>query len=131
MSKPKAQNQKAITRQAAEAKGRSAERWAAVWLRLRGYRIVARNFRTPHGEIDIIARRGDLLCFIEVKARASETLALDAVTRRQRQRIEMAARRFLAARPDLAHLGVRLDVMAVMGAFNIRLVADAWRPEAP
>ena len=97
--------------------------------------MVARNYRTPHGEVDIIARRGGLLCFIEVKARKDEVQALEAVTPRQRQRIEAAASGFLAQRPDLAHLGVRLDVAAVTngfgGAFRIRLVEDAWRPASP
>ena len=67
----------------AHRRGRRAERVAIFWLRVKGYRIVARNLRLPQGEIDVVARRGRILVFIEVKYRADIGLAQDAVTARQ------------------------------------------------
>jgi putative endonuclease len=69
-----------VTRRGAERGGRRAERFAAWWLRLQGWRILALRARTPVGEVDLIARRGRTLAFIEVKARATSAdsdLALD------------------------------------------------------
>ena len=69
-----------MKRRKAERGGRRAERLAAWWLRLKGWHILAMRARTPVGEVDLIARRGRTLAFIEVKARASEAevgLALD------------------------------------------------------
>src|SRR5260221_6610880 len=74
-------------RVAAFRTGLSAETRAAAYLMAKGYRILAKRFRTPHGEIDIVARRRNLIVFIEVKARASLDDAAYAVTPRQQQRI--------------------------------------------
>ena len=87
-------------RVAAFQSGISAESRAAGYLIAKGYRILARRFRTPHGEIDIVARRRNLIAFIEVKARASLDEAAFAVTPRQQQRIIDAAQGWLAAHPD-------------------------------
>ncbi|MEN8197523.1 MAG: YraN family protein [Pseudomonadota bacterium] len=71
--------------------GRRAEA-AALWLlRLKGYRILARNVRLPVGELDVVARRGRLVAFIEVKARPDIGQAAAALSTRQRQRIRRAA----------------------------------------
>src|SRR6476659_9858971 len=78
-------------RVAAFRTGLSAESRAAAFLMAKDYRILAKRFRTPHGEIDIVARRRNLLAFIEVKARASLDEAAYAVTPRQQQRIIDAA----------------------------------------
>lgn len=78
-------------RVAAFQTGISAESRAAAFLIAKGYRILARRFRTPHGEIDIVARRRNLIAFVEVKARASLDEAAFAVTPRQQQRIIDAA----------------------------------------
>lgn len=112
----------------AESFGRGAEWLAAAWLRLKGYRIVARRLRTPVGEIDLIARRGRLLAFIEVKARAAGDA--EVLTDRQRGRIARAAEAFAATRPDLAGLDWRFDLILVAGAWRLRHIADAWRPVA-
>jgi putative endonuclease len=82
---------KAPARVAAFRTGVSAEARAAAFLIAKGYRVLARRFRTPYGEIDIVARRRNLLAFIEVKARASLDEAAYAVTPRQQQRIVAAA----------------------------------------
>lgn len=93
--------------------GLSAESRAAAWLIAKGYRILARRFRTPHGEIDIIARRRNLLAFVEVKARASLDDAAYAVTPRQQQRIVAAAQVWLMTHPEHANFELRFDVVLV------------------
>ena len=110
-----------------EAAGRSAESFCALVLRLKGFRILARRFRTPAGEIDIVARRGGLLVFIEVKARDDLAMAAESVGPRQRRRIAVAARLFLQKRPDLQGLDRRFDVMLLTPRRLPRHISDAWR----
>ena len=74
-------------RRKAERFGHLAEHAAAWLLRFKGYRIIARRERTPHGEIDLIAARGRVIAFVEVKARSSHDEALEAITPRQAKRI--------------------------------------------
>ena len=116
-----------------ERRGRWAEQAAALLLALKGYRILARRFATHVGEIDLVARRGATLAFVEVKRRPSRGAALEAVLPRQRRRIERAALLFLARHPALAaSCAVRFDVVTVAGAgwwSWPRHLVDAWRPE--
>jgi len=100
-------------RVAAFQTGLSAESRAAAWLLAKGYRILARRFRTPYGEIDIVARRRSLLAFIEVKARASLDEAAYAVTARQQARIVAAAQVWLMAHPEHADFELRFDAMLI------------------
>jgi putative endonuclease len=100
-------------RVAAFRTGLSAESRAAAYLIAKGYRILARRFRTPHGEIDIVARGRQLLAFIEVKARASLDEAAYAVTPRQQQRIIDAAQGWLMAHPEHANFELRFDAMLI------------------
>ncbi len=93
--------------------GISAESRACVLLLAKGYRILARRFRTPYGEIDVVARRRDILVFVEVKARASLDEAAYAVTPRQRQRITAAAQAWLMTHPHHANLDCRFDAILV------------------
>ena len=116
-------------RRAAERKGRAAERLCALRLRLSGWRVLARRYATPVGEIDIVARRGALLAFIEVKHRRDAREALEAITARQRTRIERAAMVFLSRHPRWRKLALRFDVMVVTPWRWPRRVADAWRPD--
>ena len=119
-----------LRRQRAERRGRAAE-WLCLWhLRLRGWRIVARGWRCPSGEIDIIARRGKVLAVVEVKSRDEIATAASALTPRQRRRIARAAETFLVARPDLAGLDLRFDVMLVAPRRLPRHWPAAWRPDA-
>ena len=91
-----------LARRRAQRRGRLAE-WACLWhLRLRGWRIVARGWRCPSGEIDILARRGKVLAVIEVKSRNELAVAASALAPRQRRRIARAAEAFLTRRSDLA-----------------------------
>ena len=100
-------------RVAAFQTGLSAESRAAALLMAKGYRILAKRFRTPHGEIDLIAKRRNLVAFIEVKARASLDEAAYAVTPRQRARIIDAAQAWLVAHPEHAELELRFDAMLI------------------
>jgi putative endonuclease len=93
--------------------GISAENRAAAYLIAKGYRILARRFRTPHGEIDIVARRRNLIAFVEVKARATIDDAAFAVTPRQQQRIIDAAQGWLASHPEHAEFELRFDAMLI------------------
>jgi putative endonuclease len=122
------------TARRAERWGRVAESLCVVRLRVAGWRIVARRHGggrgTGVGELDIVARRGRTLAFIEVKARARRTDALESLRENQRLRIARAAERFLAHRGDLAGLDVRFDLMVVSPAPWCwpTHIADAWRP---
>jgi putative endonuclease len=100
-------------RVAAFRTGLSAESRAAVWLIAKGYRILAKRFRTPYGEIDLVARRRNLVAFIEVKARASLDEAAYAVTPRQQQRIIAAAQAWLMAHPEHAEFELRFDAILI------------------
>lgn len=100
-------------RVAAFQNGISAESRAAMLLIAKGYRILARRFRTPSGEIDIVAKRRGTLVFVEVKARVNYTDAIEAVTEQQRRRIIAAAEMWLAQRPQDAEGDVRFDVVLV------------------
>jgi putative endonuclease len=102
-----------MKRQRAERGGRRAESVAAWWLRLQGWTILARRVRTPVGEVDLIARRGRITAFIEVKARANDAqsaLALD----------DYRLRRVVAAAEALAHRyarpgsDIRVDAMFIV-----------------
>lgn len=115
-------------RRRARARGLRAETLAAWWLRFKGYRILARGFRVPQGEIDLIARRGRVLAVVEVKRRDSLASASDAVSPRQRRRIEQAAAVFLQRRPALAHCQLRFDVFLLAPRHRPRHLVDAWRP---
>lgn len=116
-------------RREAERRGLRAEAIAALWLRLRGWRILARRFRTPVGEIDLIAKRGATLAIIEVKARDDLVTALDAVSAHSRRRIERAAEVFLANRPDASKFSPRFDVIVIRPWRRPRHLTDAWRPD--
>ena len=108
-------------------KGHRAE-WLAAWaLRLKGYRILAVRYRTPSGEIDLVARRGRLVAIVEVKARPTLQGATDAVTPAAQRRIERAADLWLSRRRDAATLSLRFDIIAVLPRRWPVHVEDAWR----
>ena len=107
--------------------GRHAEALCAWYLRCRGYRILARRFRVSAGEIDLVARRGRTVVFVEVKARQELADAAWALTPRQRRRIGRAAERFVAAHPSLAALERRFDLMLVAPWRLPVQLTDAWR----
>jgi putative endonuclease len=104
--------------------GLSAETRAALLLLARGFWISARRFKTPVGEIDIVARRRKTLVFVEVEARAHYDNAAEAVTARQQRRIIAAARYWLASHPGDTMRNIRFDVVLVVpGRFPRHLPA--------
>jgi putative endonuclease len=117
----------AATRQAAERRGHGAERRAIWLLRLKGYRILARRFRVPSGEIDLIARRGKVVVAVEVRARTAFTDAAESIQARQRRRIARALEHFLARYPHLAQFDRRFDVVMVVPGRWPRHLRDAWQ----
>ena len=114
-------------RQKAERLGHIAE-LRAVWrLRLAGYSILARRYKTRLGEIDIVARRGATLAFVEVKARPELSVAVDALGSHQFGRVARAASLFLACHPRHAVCSVRFDAVLVSRLWP-RHLPDVWRP---
>jgi putative endonuclease len=93
--------------------GISAESRAAAFLIAKGFRILARRWKSPLGEIDVIARRGALLVFAEVKARANLDDAAESLNQRQQRRIAAAAEIWLGANPDYANFNMRFDAILV------------------
>ena len=117
-----------MSRRGHERAGRRAETAAALYLRLKGFRILARRFACHVGEVDLIARRDDLLLFVEVKRRVSTAAALEAVGRHQQQRIARAAAHFLQRQPRLAGLAQRFDLIAISPWRWPLHLTDIWRP---
>jgi len=115
-------------RRRARGRGLRAETLAALYLRCKGYRILARGFRTRSGEIDIIARRGRTLVLVEVKRRPSREDAAWAITPTQKQRIERATAGFLAGHPAYSDLAVRFDALLLAPGRWPQHIEDAWRP---
>ena len=116
-------------RQTAFKLGLSAETRAAALLIAKGFRIVARRFRSPAGEIDIVAKRGALLIFVEVKARALLDDAAWSVTDRQKRRIATAATAWLAANPEDAMYDMRFDAVLVAPRSLPRHIKGAFEAE--
>ena len=114
-------------RRAAYRWGLSAETRAAWYLCLKGYRILARRFRGASGEIDLIARRGQTIAFVEVKARPGEAEALEAVDWRSRRRIEATALGWVARHPGFADFTWRYDIIIVRPGRWPRHLAGAFR----
>lgn len=114
-----------IARQVAEARGRRGERLAAWYLRLKGWKILATRVRTPVGEIDLVARRGALVAFVEVKVRASAAELDFAIDERRLARVAAAAE-MLAA--DHAGPGddIRIDVILIAPGARLRHIENAW-----
>ncbi|MDX8389407.1 MAG: YraN family protein [Mariprofundaceae bacterium] len=92
-------------------KGQKAEQKASTYLQRHGYEIIGRNIRLGRGELDIVARKGDVLTFIEVKRRPTREAALLSVHNHKQQRIVSAAKSFLAGSDHYAHLQCRFDLI--------------------
>lgn len=101
-------------RRAAERRGHGAERLAAWALRLKGYRILGRRVKTPHGEIDLVALKRDTVAIVEVKARADADAALSAIGPGSQRRLSAAARVWLARNPSYGRHTIRFDVVLVV-----------------
>lgn len=113
--------------------GRAGESRAALGYRLRGYAIVERNVRFDDGEIDLVARRGNVLAIVEVKTRTSTVRGepWEAVGAAKRRKLVSLARRYLARRRP-GDVRVRFDVVSVLWTgfrFRVERFEDAFRPE--
>ncbi|MCF6325897.1 MAG: YraN family protein [Devosiaceae bacterium] len=113
MMRPLNSNNKlaATRRKKAQFRGRLAENIAVFFLRVKLFSILKKNFKTPVGEIDIIAKRGDLLIFVEVKMRNSKQGMAQALEAVNQDRIIRAAKYFLACNPQMADKNLRFDVI--------------------
>jgi putative endonuclease len=124
--RPKRDQEPDKNRVAAFRLGLSAESRAAMLLIAKGYRIAARRFKTPFGEVDIVARRRRTLAFVEVKARERAEDAAEAVTERAQRRIIAAAEFWLARHPDDNGCDIRFDVMLVTPGRIPEHIANAF-----
>lgn len=116
-------------RQKAEARGRRGEWAAALWLRLKGYSILARRVRLPVGEIDLVARRGRTVAFVEVKARRNRLDGETAVSEISWRRISRAAESWMAGNGFLMGLNWRYDLV-IIRPFRLPIhLRDTWRPD--
>ncbi|WP_027133732.1 YraN family protein [Geminicoccus roseus] len=97
----------------ADRTGRRAEAWAAWWLRLQGWRILEHRFRCPVGEIDLVAKRGRTVAFVEVKARPNSAAGLEALQPRQQRRLRRAAEFWLTRHPAGPEQTLRFDLIVV------------------
>jgi putative endonuclease len=115
-----------MNRQVAEKRGRGAETLACWYLRLHGWRILARRARVPGGEVDVIARRKRILAFVEVKARASEEAAAFALDDWRLRRVAVAAER-LAPRYMQSGDDVRIDALFIVPRRWPKHLVDVWQ----
>jgi len=116
-----------MKRQLAEKHGRSGEGRAAAWLQVQGWRILARRVRTPAGEVDLVARRGNLVAFIEVKWRANKA-DLDFAIDEYRLRRVAAAAECIAHKYACNGEDIRLDVILLAPGALPRHITNAWQP---
>ena len=117
----------AKARRRAHLFGLRAESIAALLLRLKGYQTLDRRFAAAGGEIDLVARRGATVAFVEVKARDDLDAAMEAITEAKRRRIGRAARIWLARNPWAAALNLRGDAVFVAPRRLPRHLAAAYR----
>lgn len=114
-------------KQKAYKQGVWAEKYAALYLRSKGFRILHERYKTPVGEIDIVAAKGDTLVIAEVKSRTNMAAALESVDTKTQIRIENATLHFLASFPEFTSYAVRFDVIAVGKGFSLRHLDNAWQ----
>ena len=116
-----------ISRKGAERRGRRGETLAAWYLRLKGWRVLARRVKTPRGEVDLIARRGRTVAFVEVKWRASSAELALAIDDRRLRRVAAAAE-VIAQRHVRAGEDIRIDVLLLAPGRWPRHIVNAWQP---
>lgn len=121
-------------RKATYERGMRAERVAALYLRLKGYRVITSRYRNHYGEIDLLASRGKTLAVVEVKARATLEGCFEAVPPYKQQKIMRALEGLMAERSKIAGLArpaernIRFDVIWIVRGVLPRHIKDAWRP---
>jgi putative endonuclease len=112
-------------RRAAETSGRTGETIAAWYLRIKGWRILATRVRTPAGEIDLVAKRGNLVAFVEVKTRSTGRDLDHAIDERRLSRVAAAAE-ILSPRYAQNGEDIRIDVILVSPHLRPRHIENAW-----
>lgn len=112
--------------QTSYAKGVHAEQSVAEFLERGAYKIVERRYKTKFGEIDLIAEKDNILCFVEVKARPSVEEALHSVTAKSRKRIEQSALFFISKNEQYCAYDLRFDVVAITKGGEITHLDNAW-----
>lgn len=115
-----------MSRLAAERRGHKGEARAALWLQLKGWRILARRLRTPVGEIDLVARRGKTVAFVEVKARATSAEADLSLDRHRLRRVAAAANAVMARYVQDGDVS-RIDAVYIVPGRLPRHVPDIWQ----
>ena len=118
---------RAVRGRDARRSGRRGEVLAAIWLMAKGYRILGFRLKTKVSEIDLLAKRGDVLAVVEVKRRARLETALEAVGQDQRDRLRRAGVQLAANRPTLKSCTVRLDLVALAPGRLPKHLPDAWK----
>jgi putative endonuclease len=109
-------------------KGHWAESVAALYLSLKFYRLLNKRYKTPHGEIDLVMKRGRSIVFVEVKARATMTVGVEAISDCSRLRIQSAAQHFIQRHPRYRDYVWRFDALVVSPKRMPYHIKDAWRP---
>lgn len=117
------------SRRRAERRGRRGERVAAMLLRLKGFRILEQRLRTPFGEIDLVAARGGLVAFVEVKTRGRGVPLEEGLGSVRQDRIVNAANYVLGIKPELAQKTLRFDVIYLAPGRLPLHIADAFQAE--
>ena len=112
-----------------EKRGHRAETAALIFLRLKGYKLLARRFKSHHGEIDLIMRKGETTAFIEVKARSTTDAAISSVTTYQAKRISAAAGLWMGRDAKAATSFCRFDIVAVNAYLWPTHIKDAFSGE--
>lgn len=116
-----------MNRQKAERSGRDGEARAALWLRAKGWRVLDRRVKTPAGEIDLVAKRGKLVAFVEVKWRQKSDELDHAIDQHRLARVA-AATEAVAHRYTTENEDIRIDVILLAPGTFPRHIADAWQP---
>lgn len=106
--------------------GLRAEFLTVIFLKLKGYRILARRYKCGLGEIDIVAKHKNALVFVEVKARQDLSTALQSLTQNAKQRIEQAALHYISRHPQYSDDQMRFDFIAFKPPFSFEHIDNAW-----
>jgi putative endonuclease len=106
--------------------GLFAEFIACLILRLQFYQILHKRYKTKLGEIDIIAKRGRQILFVEVKGRKAPEYIMEVVSKNQQRRLIQAAKLFLSQNPKLANYDLRFDLIFIARPFHITHIKNAW-----
>jgi putative endonuclease len=106
--------------------GLKAERLARLALMVKGYRILACRYKTPLGEIDLVARRGRTLCFVEVKRRGTQREGAEAIHAKNQERVARAAALYLQRHPEYSGMDIRFDAVVVSPRSWPRHIPRAW-----